>query len=62
MRLLRIFRDRPEAEAAQPKPPTPAPSLALSDAAYLRRYFKTLLILALLLYANGNDIYRFFIK
>lgn len=48
MRLLRIFRDRPEAEAAQPKPPTPAPSPALSDAAYLRRYFKTLLILALL--------------
>ena len=48
MRLFRIFRAKPEAGTPRHEPRTPAPSRVLSDAAYLRRYFKTLLILALL--------------
>ena len=48
MRLFRIFRAKPEVGTPRHEPRTPAPSRVLSDAAYLRRYFKTLLILALL--------------
>lgn len=47
MRLFRTSSTSPE-ERPEPKTPRALPARNLSDAAYLRRYFKTLLALALL--------------
>ena len=47
MRLFRTSPAGPE-ERPEPRPPMALPARNLSDAAYLRRYFKTLLALALL--------------
>lgn len=47
MRLFRTSSTSPE-ERPEPKTPRALPARNLSDAAYLRRYFKTLLALSLL--------------
>ena len=48
MRLFRISSSTPEAAGPRPAPQTPAPSRPPDNAAYLRRYLKTLLFLTLL--------------